>query len=262
MKVNEITEGQIWNGVTQVAKGLGNVAGGVGMGALRALDKLGGGTGDVGTLAQRAEYKRQQRAREEKKLGSLYKRATTEFNVMLSNNNIDVNQLDSLPPNQQDNIKRYTQQLVIRFFSSNAEPDMARSISDEIKKIPVPADLSIDQIRQYFDTTYAVRDTVMGRDLQNGPGAQPPPPQQPPQQPPPATLPISPAGVQIISMPSNTGGGGGTPTNLVVRYRNQDFILMDNPDPSQPDVWTNLNGKPLSSALAKFLTDQISLLTP
>ena len=64
MKVNEIIiEAGVWQGVKtagrglgQVAKGVGQAAAGVGLGTLRALDRAGGGTGDVGTAAQRAAY--------------------------------------------------------------------------------------------------------------------------------------------------------------------------------------------------------------
>ena len=73
MKVNEIiSEGQVWNGIKQVGRGIGNVVGGAATGVVRGLDSLAGGTGQVGTKSQiaarNAEKKRKELARSDKQL--------------------------------------------------------------------------------------------------------------------------------------------------------------------------------------------------
>lgn len=104
MKLSDFaTEGQIWNGVKQaagglgsVAKGVGNVLGGVATGAVKGLDILGGGSGNVGSVEQRAA----RTAAEEKKkfdqeLASYDRRvptyAVTEFVNRLKEQQIDIN---------------------------------------------------------------------------------------------------------------------------------------------------------------------------
>jgi hypothetical protein len=104
MNLNDFaTEGQVWDGVKQVgrglgsvAKGIGGVAAGVGTGLVKGLDMLGGGSGDVGTMTQRAERS----ARNEKKhfdaeLKQYDRRiptyAITEFINRLKEQQIDIN---------------------------------------------------------------------------------------------------------------------------------------------------------------------------
>lgn len=104
MKASELAnEGQIWNGVKQaasglgsVAKGVGNMAAGVGTGLVRGLDMLGGGSGDVGTVGQRAE---QSAKSEKKKFDTELKQydsriptyAIAEFINRLKEQQIDIN---------------------------------------------------------------------------------------------------------------------------------------------------------------------------
>lgn len=255
MKVNEITEGQIWQGVKQVAKGLGNVAGGIGMGTLRALDKLGGGTGKIGTASQQAAQLRQKQDREEK---TLVRRALEELQTtLIINYNLKIKDLEKLDPNQKNTIKTYLQRWANQFFSKDIDPNMLSSMSEEIKKLRAPAYLSTSEIKDYFNQIFYIRQSARELNLpqtatvrQTAGGSTQP------------AMATSPAGVQIINMPSSTSGPGGSATNLVVRYKNQDFILMDNPDPTQPDIWVNLSGKPLAPAMAKFLTDQVAIATP
>jgi len=48
MKINDIVEGRIWQGVKDVGRGLGGIASGIGVGTAKALDKFAGGKGEVG----------------------------------------------------------------------------------------------------------------------------------------------------------------------------------------------------------------------
>lgn len=257
MRASEFTEGQIWQGVKQLGKGVGNVLGGAAMLGLRGLDKLGGGTGKIGTPTQQAEFERAKRAKEERKLGNLAALAMREFSMELQSNRVDISQLESLPPDKQSTIKRYLQQWVIPFFTKNINNTFVmNAVHMGLKRLPVPATLSIDSIQQYFNAAYSIREQGLGLNLSNPSAGQPTNVNSQQQT---GFDMTSPAGVQIISMPSTTGT---TRTNLVVRYRNQDFILMDNPNPNLPDKWATLNGKPLPPALSKFLTDQVSLMTP
>lgn len=104
MKANDIVgEGQVWSGVKQaagglgsVAKGVGNVLGGIATGAVRGLDMLGGGSGNVGTDTQRAE---RSSAEERQKFNAELKSydrqvptyAITEFVKRLKEQQIDIN---------------------------------------------------------------------------------------------------------------------------------------------------------------------------
>ena len=82
---------------------------------------------------------------------------------------------------------------------------------------------------------------------------QQPAPQQQQQQQPAQQLPTTPAGVQIIRNASRDAQGRPTPT--VVRYKRQDFGLLDN------GQWINImNGKPIPASLAEFLQHELESL--
>ena len=56
MKVNEIiTEAGVWQGIKNMGRGLGQVVGGAATAVVGGLDQLAGGSGNVGTRAQRAQ---------------------------------------------------------------------------------------------------------------------------------------------------------------------------------------------------------------
>jgi len=158
------TEGQIWSGIKQAAggvgsvvKGVGNVLGGVGSGVVKGLDILGGGSGDVGTEAQRAERKsaekQQQLAAEIKAYDNkIPTYAITEFLKQCKARNIDVN-----------NDKTYDRQELLNlmktfafdFFANDPGWDhdtrilnqyMVNKLQDE----PLPNTINKQSISNYF----------------------------------------------------------------------------------------------------------------
>lgn len=86
-------------------------------------------------------------------------------------------------------------------------------------------------------------------------GREPEPSTPAPTQPAAANQPVTlPSGVQIIRMAGRDAQGRPTPT--VVRYRRQDFGLLDN------GQWINImNGKPVPQTLASFLQQELESAT-
>jgi len=158
------TEGQIWDGVKQaasglgsVAKGVGSIAGGVGTGLVKGLDILGGGSGNVGTVSQRAE----RNAKDEKKKFDaeikLYDKqiptyALTEFVNRLKEQQIDINNDKTY---NRDDVLNQLKAFATEFYAADPGYDeqtktlnkyMAGKIDDE----PLPNTINRQTVGSYL----------------------------------------------------------------------------------------------------------------
>ena len=334
MKINEITEG--WKGAMAgagVGAALGGPVGALAGGALgaiagsplKALDWLGGGTGDVGTAKQRAANQQKQTDKKFKQQVASYAglghTATEEFLNSLRQHGVDITRKGSFDPAEiQQELKYFAE----HFFGSDRDKVISQYVMHEIEAAPLPNQINPTTIQQYLETinqhrTAAITNrfraarTVsmhnqaaqekeiatkaqqqvdlekiiaqikkdqetaaaeknrygqMSADIakrlitnkklyqdmtgQQAPSfEQPAQAQQTAQQPAQAQqLPTTPAGVQLIRNASTDRQGRPTPT--VVRYRRQDFGLLDD------GRWINImNGKPIPTALASFLQHEL-----
>lgn len=164
MKVNEIVNEGLWDGVKTVGKGLGKIAGGAATGVIRALDKSAGGTGVVGTPAQQAEYIKKQheksKAYVEKVLGDLGKRAFTEFSNILRSNKFEIQSLEELEPEQKNQMRNYLKSWTEYFFSDHNNRNKEQIIKQELSNVPVPTILSITNIQNYLNKAADIRKDV------------------------------------------------------------------------------------------------------
>ena len=138
MKVNEvITEAGL---LGKIGRGLGSAA----IAPIRALDILGGGSGNVGTKSQVA-------AREQSKITKANKLAVdksySHFAQMLSQQGINLND----PRTYTDSMKELLQAFVLHYYGSDWAT--GSTIQREINKIPVPTTINPGSIRQYLNQT-------------------------------------------------------------------------------------------------------------
>ncbi len=156
MKVNEIvSEGQVWNGIKQVGKGLGNVIGGAATGVVRGLDALGGGSGQVGTRSQiaarNAEKKRKALAQSDQQLP---REALGNFEAELSQQGIDLDDLSGVNPRQ---LGTMLQSFAARFFAGAETRDIQNYIIKTLPYEPIPAQFNRTTIENYFGEVAKIR---------------------------------------------------------------------------------------------------------
>ena len=108
MKVNEIiTEAGVWQGIKNVGRGLGQIAGGTATGTIGLLDRLAGGSGDVGTLKQQAQRKLNQTTRNLANINrELPQQALANFEAQLSQQDIDLHDPTTFHPTAMRNSLR------------------------------------------------------------------------------------------------------------------------------------------------------------
>ena len=159
MKINEVVEGQIWNGVKQAAgglgsvvKGAGNVLGGIATGGVRMLDKAAGGTGRVGTSNQIAQYDLKQADKKFKQqqqiMGQLGDKAAQEFTIQLRNRGIDISKANSFNPQEiQAEMKFFAQE----YFGSDTDKVVSAYVKHKIDDEPIPTTINPTTINSYFN---------------------------------------------------------------------------------------------------------------
>lgn len=156
MKVNEIvSEGQVWQGIKQVGRGLGNVVGGAATGVVRGLDRLAGGSGQVGTKAQiaarNAEKKRKELARSDKQLP---REALGNFEAELAQQGVDLDDLSGVSPRQ---LGTMLQSFAARFFAGGESRDIQNYIIKTLPYEPIPVQFNRTTIENYFGEVAKIR---------------------------------------------------------------------------------------------------------
>lgn len=152
MKIDEIvTEAGI---LGTIGRGLGKAA----MAGLRYLDKKGGGTGNVGTKAQQAEYKRKQM---EKSTASMPKDALRELSEILKKRNIDIKNPATYPPT----LRNVVQKFASTFFTRGVDGDAAQKVNQAILKQAMPTTLNDREILNYFTTINQTKNSIVANEI-------------------------------------------------------------------------------------------------
>lgn len=244
MKVNDIlNEGPISQGIKAVGRGLGSAATGV----IRGLDRMAGGTGDVGTAAQRAaRASANERKKREIMMRELPRRALADFKEDLKQFGIKLD--DPRTFNIRD-VQQRMQVFAAKFFAGDESPEVREYILKTLPYEIVPSQINSTSVERYFEEIAKIRDNAeqwlaqnreedqklaakqQAAEIQAAQQAQ-----QAQQQS--QTIPTFNTGVQIIS-PSSP---------IVFRYRNRDYVLNNN------DRWVYLGSdKEVSPELGDFL---------
>ncbi len=169
MKINDITEG-VWDGVKTIGKGLGQVAGGAAMGALRGLDKLGGGTGaGVGTKSQQAAYAAANKAKQIAGISKeLPKEALSAFNQQLLKMGVNLKDARTFNPDQ---IEMFLKNWALEFFTGGQGQGIKQYIAQASTSVPVPTIINEKSVLQYFTRMNQIRDDAMSIVAQPGMGS-------------------------------------------------------------------------------------------
>lgn len=156
MKVNEIVkEGQVFQGIKQVGKGLGNVLGGAATGVVRGLDRLGGGSGQVGTRSQIAAYNAEKKRKLLSKADQrLPQEALGQFEAELAQQGIDLDDAAGINPRQMGTM---LQSFATRFFAGGESRDIQNYIIKTLPYEPVPTQFNRATIENYFGEIVKIR---------------------------------------------------------------------------------------------------------
>lgn len=246
MKVNEvITEAGIWQGVKNIGRGIGQVVGGAATGVVYGLDRLAGGSGDVGTRAQRVQ---RQTAALKKNLvkidKELPKQALAYFQTQLADQDMNLDDPTSFNPTA---VRNEMRAFALKFFAEGEEEAIKSYIVQTLPFEPLPNKINSQTALNYFKEITKIRSNAtiwaaqsqsqsQGQSQGQGGGQQP------------AQL-VSAGGVTLMRRAGRNAAGQLTPT--YVSYKGQQFALMDNGD------WLNFNGKPVNPVLASFLQTEL-----
>lgn len=172
MKIKDIiVEQGVWQGVKTVGKGLGQIAGGVGMGALRGLDKLGGGKGQVGTAQQQAAYAAAKQAKQMAQVGKqLPAKALAQFQAELSTMGIDLADARTVHPEQ---VERMLEQFALQFFGSGQPEGVMNYIMHHANSVPMPTVVNPKSAQEYLNRMNQLKQDALGIVKQTGKGGTP-----------------------------------------------------------------------------------------
>lgn len=153
MKVNEVIQEGFF-------KGLGNAATGI----IRFLDKTAGGTGEVGTAAQRAEYQRKITAKALKKMeqvnAGLGRVATENFLDELSRQGVDLRKPDSY---DHEYMNQLLKAFTLNFFGSDTDPNIRNYVIAGLNsaELTPPTEFNPSTLRDYFEKANDIRSYVL-----------------------------------------------------------------------------------------------------
>lgn len=253
MKVNEIiNEAGVWQGIKNVGRGLGQVAGGIGTGAISVLDRMAGGTGDVGTQAQRQARKREKTEKEYRKmLNEVPKAALAQFDTQMQNRGIDIRDPRSFNPAE---LGQMMQVFSASFFAAQERADVKHYITQSIPYEKLPTNYNPSTILDYFGEIEKIRQngerwsTQHALDLAQR-KEQEQRTQQTQAEPEKASAPAEPklaAGVTVLSQEP-----------MVLQVGKQRYYVADD------GLWHEAgNRNPVDSTWNAFLNNQADLATP
>lgn len=242
MKVNEvISEGildSIGRGLSTVGRGLAR-----GMGVQSDNDQK------LKDLAVTADKKTRQQ---------LPKLAKKEFDRVIANSGIN---LANARTYDKDQLGQYLKDFAVYYFASGFQDPIRSHLTDEIQNLSLPLNLTNASIEQFFNLVNEVRSNAVDnagtltRIVQAPVTAN-------------VTANTTTTSTSTKSTPSTTPGGvtvvaagGGA---IHVRYRNQDYVLVELKDSAGNVVgeqWQNMmSGKKIPQTLADFLTRELSTI--
>lgn len=241
MKIKEVVaEAGI---LSKIGRGLAGAA----TGAIRMLDKAGGGAGDVGSEAQRDKREKKEYARARASVG---KAAFTEFADSLEQNNINLQDPDSYDPVAISNyLKNFAQDYFAvgdRYHTGAQQKAIGAGVLQALEQIPVPTKLNNISAQDYLEKANTVRTSIINQvdrmlNTQRARAAQP------------AADTTEPASPAASPLPADLSVVSSSP--VVLRYRNQDFALRDD------DRWVRFgSNKLVSPEMEAYLNRQLEKL--
>jgi hypothetical protein len=241
MKVNEvITEAGVWQGIKNVGRGIGQIAGGAATGVVYGLDRLAGGSGDVGTLKQRAQRKLNQTTKNLAAVNrELPQQALANFEVQLSQSGIDLNDPTTFNPTS---VRNSLRDFGLQFFAGGEDDAVKAYIVQTVQYEPLPSKIDGKTVLNYFKELTKIRSNAVvwitqNQSLQAIQQAQQ---AQQTQQGPELT-----PGVSVVN----------SADPLILRYKNTDYALTND------DRWVYLGSKKEASPeMTQFLNKQLSKL--
>ena len=191
------------------------------------------------------------------KVNTVASQSFKEFTKLLRDNNINVGQLT---PEIADKLPEYLTQWTVNYMSGGDSRKEQPKIIAKIQAIPVPSTINLITIKQYLSDAAKARQQAKEEVKNSLPTSPSPQPAQP-----------TPAPTQQAAQPatqdSTVGRSGSTPLApgvevidsdpLILRYRNQDFLL------NKSDQWVRFGGKKQTFAdpdMATFLNKQLTRL--
>jgi len=246
MKINDIiVEAGI---LGSIGRGLAGAA----TGAIRMLDKAGGGDGtNVGTAAQQAAYaNKMQQTQYAKARAEVPAAAFEEFNNALKQNKINLQDPQSYDPASiTDYLKSFTENYFAagdRYHNANQEKTIKVGVLQALNQIPLPRTINNISVQDYLEKANTVRNSIINqvdKMMATQQAAQPATQDSTVGRP--GSTPLAP-GVEVIDSDP-----------LILRYRNQDFLL------NKSDQWVRFGGKKQTLAdpdMATFLNKQLTRL--
>jgi hypothetical protein len=249
MKINDIiAEAGI---LGSIGRGLAGAA----TGAIRMLDKAGGGDGtNVGTAAQQAAYANKiQQTQYAKARAGVPAAAFEEFNNALKQNKINLQDPQSYDPASiTDYLKSFTENYFAagdRYHNANQEKTIKVGVLQALNQIPLPRTINNISVQDYLEKANTVRNSIINqvdKMMATQQAAQPATQDSTVGQSGSAQQPAGalPADVTVVSS-----------SPVVLRYRNQDFALTDS------DRWVRFGSNKLASPeMEAYLTRQLQKL--
>ena len=254
MKVNEvITEAGVWQGIKNVGRGLGQIAGGAATKAVQGLDLLAGGSGDVGTRAQRAQRQTDLLKNNLAKIDKeLPKQALAYFQTRLAEHGMNLDDPTSFNPTAVRNDMRA---FAFEFFAGGEEEQVKSYIAQTLPFEPLPNKIDRKTALNYFREITKIRSNAVLWIAQNQASqavqqAQQTQQAQQAQQ----ARPTSAGGVTLTRSAGRDNAGQPTPTYIT--YQNIPFALMDD------GRWVDVRrGKTVNTALASFLQTELESIS-
>lgn len=245
MKIKEVvSEAGV---LSKIGRGLAGAA----TSAIRMLDKAAGGTGDVGTQAQRDAYKKKEDRKEYARArATVGKAAFTEFVDSLEQNNVNLQDPNSYDPAAIGNyLKNFAQNYFAvgdSYHTGAQQRAISAGVSQALEQIPVPAKLNNISAQDYLEKANTARTSIINQvdrmlDTRAARAAQPTADETQPAAPAASPLPTD---LTVVSS-----------SPVILRYRNQDFALTDD------DRWVKFGSNKLASPeMEAYLNRQLEKL--
>jgi len=243
MKVNEIiTEAGVWQGIKNVGRGLGQIAGGAATGTIGLLDRMAGGSGDVGTVKQRVQRKLKQTTQDLANINrELPKQALANFEFQMGEQGIDINDPRTFNP---QTVRNSLRDFGLQFFAGGEEDAIKAYIAQTIQFEPLPGKIDNKTVLNYFRELTKIRSNAVLWVAQNQSSQEIQQAQQAQQGP--ALTPGLADGVSVL----------GTGEPMVLKVGKQIYYVADD------GLWHERgNRNPVDPTWNAFLTQQADIAT-
>lgn len=241
MKVNEIiSEAKVWQGIKNVGRGLGRALGGAATMAVRGLDQMAGGSGNVGTTSQQIRRRLDLTKKNLAKINKeLPKQALAYFQSKLLDQGINLDDPTTFNPQAVRNDMR---NFAFEFFAGGEQQNVKTYITQTLPYEPLPNKIDSRSVLNYFKEITKIRSNAAIWVAQNQVSQSEP---EKTQTQAPAPTPALTQGVSVVN----------SADPLILRYKNTDFALTND------DRWVYFgSNKEASPEMTQFLNKQLSKL--